>query len=191
MYTIEQLRKDLDALPSRLLDPRFLKGESLGNEVPFWIFHYPADCELFVRAHFQSLEKALSSKNVLHLNIFEVLIEMLKRRKLLNRIEMQERRVGHLKIKELLSVPLSQSRIAEHIQKSYDLEAQDLVIISGLGVAWPLLRGHELLSALQNIMKATPLVLFYPGNYDGYSLSPFGRVDSSNYYRAFTLNSSD
>lgn len=190
MYTLEKLSEDLNTLPSRLLDPRFLQGEGLGNEIPFWVFHYPAEYELFVRAHFSNIEKGISTKKFVHIDIFEILIEMLDQRKLLGRIEDQEKKVGHTKIKDLLSVPLSQSRIAKYIAGKYKIEELDLVMITGLGTAWPLLRGHELLSALQDVVKKTPLILFYPGNYDGLSLSPFGRVDSSNYYRAFTLNSS-
>jgi hypothetical protein len=36
-------------------------------------------------------------------------------------------------------------------------------------------------------MGFTPLLLFYPGTYSGYGLSPLAGVDSRNYYRAFRL----
>jgi hypothetical protein len=36
-------------------------------------------------------------------------------------------------------------------------------------------------------MGETPLVLFYPGIYDGQSLSLFGQIKQDNYYRAFKL----
>lgn len=60
-------------------------------------------------------------------------------------------------------------------------------MLSGLGNAWPLVRGHELLSALQDVMGSTPLVLFYPGEYNGQDLQMFGKIESRNYYRAFKL----
>jgi hypothetical protein len=31
-----------------------------------------------------------------------------------------------------------------------------------MGNAWPLVRGHELMSALQDVMGFTPLLMFYP-----------------------------
>jgi hypothetical protein len=40
---------------------------------------------------------------------------------------------------------------------------------------------------LQPVMGKTPLVLFYPGKYDGKSLKPFNRINSDSYYRAFKL----
>lgn len=188
---IDKLRKELDLLPEQIGNESFLNGSGLGNEIPFWIFHYPAEHELFVRSYFPYIEKSLSNYTFKHLNIFQVLIDLLDERKLLDRIEAQEKRVGHQKLKERLSAPLSQDKIARFIESNVKIDQLDFMLISGLGAAWPLLRGHELLSALQDIMRATPLVLFYPGDYDGRALSPFGMVESNNYYRAFSLNPSD
>jgi hypothetical protein len=62
-----------------------------------------------------------------------------------------------------------------------------------------LLRSHTLLNNLHSIMGQTPLVMFYPGRYDGVSLRLFGKTtlsvgsNSSDakrqdpYYRAFRL----
>ena len=36
-------------------------------------------------------------------------------------------------------------------------------------------------------MGKTPLVMFYPGRYDGQSLRLFGKLKNANYYRAFKL----
>jgi len=36
-------------------------------------------------------------------------------------------------------------------------------------------------------MGAKPLVMFFPGRYDGQSLRLFDRLDDGNYYRAFKL----
>ena len=66
-------------------------------------------------------------------------------------------------------------------------EQHDLVIVSGVGSVWPLLRSHTLLNNLQPVMGKTPLVMFYPGRYDGQSLRLFGKIKSNNYYRAFKL----
>ncbi len=63
----------------------------------------------------------------------------------------------------------------------------DLVIVSGVGSVWPLLRSHALLNNLQPVMGKTPLVMFYPGRYDGQSLRLFGKLKNNNYYRAFKL----
>src|SRR5947209_15608347 len=59
-----------------------------------------------------------------------------------------------------------------------------LVIVTGIGTAWPLPRTLSLLNNLQPVMGNTPLVVFYPGRYDGQSLSLFGKLKNHNYYRA-------
>jgi len=63
----------------------------------------------------------------------------------------------------------------------------DMVIMTGVGNVWPLLRSHTLLNNLHALMEETPLVMFYPGVYDGQGLSLFGCVEDRNYYRAFRL----
>lgn len=189
MYSIETFQTELEQLSQRLQETQLLSKERLGNDIPFWIFHYPPEYELFVRAYFPRIEKGLRGKDVLHLNIFQVLIEMLEKDNLLSRLESVEQKLGSSKVREVLAVSLSQDRIANYLAQHYQLQEQDLVMISGIGMAWPLLRGHELLSALQDVMGATPMILFYPGNYDGHALTPFGKVASNNYYRAFILNS--
>jgi hypothetical protein len=64
---------------------------------------------------------------------------------------------------------------------------QDLVLVSGVGSVWPLMRTHSLLNNLHPIMGRTPLVMFYPGKYDQKTLRLFGKIKSDNYYRAFRL----
>ena len=53
--------------------------------------------------------------------------------------------------------------------------------------AYPLLRTHNLLNNLHSVMGSTPLVLFYPGRYDGQTLRLFGMLEDNPYYRAFRL----
>jgi hypothetical protein len=36
-------------------------------------------------------------------------------------------------------------------------------------------------------MREKPLVMFYPGRYDGQSLRLFSKLTDDNYYRAFSL----
>ena len=64
---------------------------------------------------------------------------------------------------------------------------KEFILIHGLGSAWPIIRGHGLLNALHAKVGNIPTVLFYPGEYDGTALKPFGRIESNNYYRAFKL----
>ena len=178
----------LKQLEERIGDDRFLKNQGSGNEIGFWIFDYPAQQELQVREYLAFLFKTLEKKYTFtQLNIFQVIIDMLEERKLFERICQREPELGLETLKKHLAAPLSQKKIAEYIARTVDLPSQQFVILTGLGNAWPLVRGHELMSALQDVMGFTPLLMFYPGNYSGYDLSPLAGINSRNYYRAFRL----
>lgn len=186
---MKNLQARLNLVLERIESPAFLKSDGLGNEIGFWIFDYPARHELVVRDHLKHIIEKLAKRghNFKHVDIFEILIEMLESRNLLERTFTREKQVGIEKLKKALAGSLSQDKIARFIADKIKPEALEFVIISGLGNAWPLVRGHELLSALQDVMGSTPLVLFYPGEYSGRDLHPFGQIESKNYYRAFKL----
>lgn len=178
----------LKQLEERIGDDRFLKNQGSGNEIGFWIFDYPAQQELQVREFLAFLFKKLEKKYTFtQLNIFQIIIDMLEERKLFDRICQREPELGLETLKKHLAAPLSQKKIAEYIARTVDLPSQEFVILTGLGNAWPLVRGHELMSALQDVMGFTPLLMFYPGIYSGYDLSPLAGINSRNYYRAFRL----
>ncbi|TGD07405.1 DUF1788 domain-containing protein, partial [Escherichia coli] len=178
----------LSQIQSRINEDRFLKNNGSGNEIGFWIFDYPAQCELQVREHLKYLLRHLEKDHKFAcLNVFQIIIDMLNERGLFERVCQQEIKVGTETLKKQLAGPLNQKKIADFIAKKVDLAAQDFVILTGMGNAWPLVRGHELMSALQDVMGFTPLLMFYPGTYSGYNLSPLTDTGSQNYYRAFRL----
>lgn len=186
---LKGLQHRLDQVIDRIDNPSLLKNEGLGNEIGFWIFDYPAKFELMVRDHIEHISEKLQRRGhqFIHINVFQSLVELLESRKLFDRACQREKQVGLEALKKSLSGPLSQDKLASYIQERYPVAEQDFVIVSGLGTAWPLVRGHELLSALQAVMGSTPLILFYPGEYSGSDLHPFGLIESKNYYRAFKL----
>ena len=86
-----------------------------------------------------------------------------------------------------LKGPLDPKRMAAEFIAQAPPEQNDLVLVSGVGSAYPLLRSHNLLNNLHHLMGDTPLVMFYPGVYTGQGLRLFGRLTEINYYRAFQL----
>jgi len=186
--SVKVLKERLNQVLEQIESPRFLSSDGLGNEIGFWIFDYPAEHELIVREELQHITKRLQKRYTFeHLNIFQEIVALLDERGLFERACAREKQVGLEALKKNLSGPLQQDKIARYLADKYNFAELDFVILSGLGNAWPLIRGHELLSALQDVMGHTPLVLFYPGTYSGLNLQPFGEVESRNYYRAFKL----
>ena len=95
---------------------------------------------------------------------------------------------------EALKGPLEANKISDFIAKRYTPSEYDLFLLSGVGNVWPMLRAHNLLNALHTILGTTPLILFYPGSFNGTELRLFDRITTNTttpgrtaYYRALTL----
>ena len=193
MNTQQELAERLDAIRERLDNDDFLNNRGLGNEIGFYIFDYPPQFELMVRDYLALLvgRMAKLGRRFVHLNLFDEMLAMLQERKLLDKAFELEKKKGIDELAKALKGPLEQGRVAQHLVKKMDPAAQEFVLLSGLGQCWPLLRGHSLLNALHAYMGETPLVLFYPGRYNGLELYPFdldtAEVSPANYYRAFQL----
>ena len=183
----ERLNKVID----RLLSEELLKNKGLGNEIGFYIFDYPPECELAVREHIQFILQQLPKKRpdlkFQHINLFQLIIDYLTRRKLLDRVLDIQNQKGDQALLKALKGPLGADKVARAFVEQVKPKENDLVLVSGVGSAYPLLRSHNLLNNLHALMEATPLVMFYPGVYTGQGLRLFGKLKETNYYRAFQL----
>jgi len=188
----------LNQILPRLADPTFLKAEGISNEIACYIFNYPAEEELAVREHIQLVIKGLRSHHteikLLHLDLLDVSLEYLKSRELFERLVEIEQSKGSDELLKMLKGPMAAERICAFIGEKHQPSTYDLVFLSGIGKVWPMLRAHNLLNCLHPIMGDTPLVMFYPGDFDGMTLSLFGQVatptttsNAAPYYRAFSL----
>ncbi|MHB8762849.1 MAG: DUF1788 domain-containing protein [Deferrisomatales bacterium] len=188
----------LNQILPRVTSAAFLSSEGIGNEIAFYIFDYPAAEELQVREHLQRMLGRLASHHaelrVLHLNLLEVAVAYLERRGLLDKALTMQATKGDAATLRALKGPFSAEKLCDYIVAEHQPADHDLVLISGVGSVWPLLRAHNLLNCLHKVMGSTPLVLFYPGNFDGTTLRLFGQLASTPsgpgtkpYYRGFTL----
>lgn len=108
----------LSQIQSRINEDRFLKNNGSGNEIGFWIFDYPAQCELQVREHLKYLLRHLEKDHKFAcLNVFQIIIDMLNERGLFERVCQQEVKVGTETLKKQLAGPLNQKKIADFIAK--------------------------------------------------------------------------
>jgi len=193
MQSLQQLQLRLDQVQDKLESAEFLTNKELGGEIGFYIFDYVAEHELVVREHLNILTTKLESRGELtgrrfaNINLFEMVIELLKSRKLLDRSYKMQLDKGDDALFKALKGPLEQNRFSEFVVEKADIKSCDYIILHGLGSVWPLIRGHGLLNALHAKVGNVPTVMFYPGEYDGAALKPFGRIESNNYYRAFKL----
>jgi hypothetical protein len=186
------LDERLNQIIPRIRSRDFLDSKGLGNEIGFWIFDYPPDREIDVREFLSdtilpALPKQVPSITAGTVNLFALVSGLLQERNLLEKVmEMQLAKGDEATLAALRSV-LKEDKLAKKIATQFDIANLDLLILTGVGSVYPLLRTHTLLSALHPIMGNTPLLMFFPGKYDGHSLRLFNTLAEDHYYRAFRL----
>jgi hypothetical protein len=165
------LTERLNQILPKVISDEFLRGSGIGNEIAFYIFDYPPEEELRVREHIRFL------------------LDHIPKQKpgLLDKALKLQQEKGDEALKKALAGPLHENKLAAVFAEVAQPDHHGLVLLSGVGSVWPLLRSHTLLNNLHPIMGRTPLVMFYPGRYDGQSLRLFGKLKNNNYYRAFKL----
>ena len=187
----DPLNERLNKILPRIISDAFLSGGGLGNEIAFYIFDYPPEDELRVRDYLRTLLEHIPKQKhdlrVKHIDLFDFVMDHLKRRTLFDKAIAMQRDQGDQALKRALAGPLHESKLSSVFAEVAKPHQHDLVIVSGVGKAWPLVRPHTLLNNLQRVMGQTPLIMFYPGRYDGQSLRLFGKTKSHHYYRAFKL----
>ena len=176
----------------RLLSPDVLDNRGAGGEIGFWIFDYPPEREMDMRAWLANviepgIRKQRPDLRFAVIDLFAEVIALLEERKLLDKAyDMQLKKGDEALLASLRSV-LKEDRLAARLVEKIDATNHDLLIVKGVGAVYPLLRTHTLLSALHPHMRHTPLLMLYPGRYDGLSLKLFNKLSDDNYYRAFRL----
>ena len=201
----DPLNERLNKILPRITSDEFLNGSGIGNEIAFYIFDYPPEDELRVRDYLRTLldhiPKQKHGLRVKHIDLFDFVLDYLKSRKLLDKAIQMQRDKGDEALKKALKGPLNmKDKLIPHLCSVIQPEQQELILLSGIGSSYPLLRTSSLLTNLQSIMGRTPLVVFYPGKYDQMTLRLFGKLrlsasfenegttkKSENYYRAFKL----
>ena len=182
----------LNQILPKLISSDLLTNQGLGNEIGFWIFDYPPEEEMAMRAFLHdvvmpSLGKHLPPIRAADVNLFDLVIGLLEERKLLDKAIEMQRTQGDAKTLESLRRVLKEDKLAERLVTQYPVADLDILLLWNVGAVYPMLRTHTLLSALHSHMQSTPLVMFYPGKYDGYSLRLFSKLSEDHYYRAFRL----
>jgi hypothetical protein len=174
---------------------RFLTKTGLGNEVPFFIYPYPAEEGGSVDDDRRDLviRLAHAGVKVLDLSLYDLSLKILEDRTILDQIIETEPDADKGEIRELLQSVLDpQTTLIPEIARAIEETPHDVIFLSGVGEVYPYIRSHNVLNNLQSTAKDRPTVLFFPGNYThalatGASLELFGRLHDDKYYRAFNI----
>ena len=94
--------------------------------------------------------------------------------------------LGEILLLQQLQKIATPEAFVEHM-KYEPHEFGDVLLITGVGAVFPYMRSHKILDNIQHIFSDIPVVMLYPGEYNGNELTLFGQFLDGNYYRAFNL----
>ncbi len=187
------LQERLDLAESLIKKESFRQNKGLGNEVGYYVFDYPAEQELIVRERIAYMKARNAKGNegfeLVVCDLYDMIIDILEEEGFLEQCYRFEEKRGLERIIKaignLLQVNDDTSLIVERIRKQTPKDA--VVFLVGIGKCYPLLRSHKVLNNLHQAIDHVPVVMFYPGKYDGQELVLFSEIKDDNYYRAFKL----
>jgi hypothetical protein len=184
------IHQRLKALVAELQSPRLLKNQGNGNEIGYYIFDYDAEHETIVEQFILELQPKLAVSqpplNAIEINLYRVILKILEDRNLLQRAFDLEARKGNNDLAKTIKPMVRPEKVVEKIQELVQGN-EDLILITGVGASWPIMRSHTILNNLHPVLDRTPVVMFFPGSYDGQELRLFDTFKDDNYYRAFPL----
>lgn len=190
---MSSIKERLEKILPELRKDSFMENKGLGNEIGYYIFDYDPEDEMLVRDHIKFLIDKVNNDpdktQIIEFDLYDVMIEIIEERGYLEKTMQMEEKQGSsaiLKaIKKTLRLTSKNNLFVKYIKDR--VEENDIVFLTGVGKSWPIVRSHTVLNNLHPVIDKNPLVLFFPGSYDGSELSLFGKIHDDNYYRAFSL----
>ena len=183
----------LAKINDKITEGDFLKNKGLGNEVGYYIFDYDPKDELYVRSHIAYLKdkinKSGSGLQIVEFDLYNIVISVLKEKGYLDKCfefeKVKDVDFTFDAIIKMLKLTSKSNVIVNHIVEN--APDHSVVFITGVGKCFPLVRSHNILNNLHQVLDRVPVVMFFPGEYSGQDLQLFGTIKDDNYYRAFKL----
>ena len=184
---MSELMERLDNLRALIQTLDFLEGKGLSNEVNIRIFCYDPKMEMAVR-HFT--EKLVTDQSltchVIENNLYRVFLSICDDKRITDRVAQQEEKKGKQFVLDQMKRMANNMAFVNKMQYTPH-KRRDVVLITGVGEAFPFIRVHTLLDAMQPFFSDVPVLVMYPGAYDGRYVKLFDRLTPNPYYRAFNV----
>ena len=180
-------------LEDRLISVEALTRYGTANDLKFYIFDYNPKDELIVRKEIKKIIERNS--DIIEFDLYDMMLQIIEDEGYMEDIlRMEQEYDRNLLLSEifqpLLSVEEEDNRLLEMFKERAEDTGNKIVLITGVGKAYPIIRSHTILNNLQSVFRRNPVVMIYPGRYEiknSMTLRLFERLDDDNYYRAFPL----
>ncbi|PRX24090.1 uncharacterized protein DUF1788 [Orenia metallireducens] len=190
---MSNIRERLDQILRKIKEDSFIEGRGLGNEIGYYVFDYEPKDELLVREHIKFVKDKINNSNlkikIIEFDLYQIMLNILKDKGYLEKTIKMEKRGGSDRVlkgtKRTLRLLDDNNLLVKYITER--VKGNHIVFLTGIGKAWPIIRSHTVLNNLHAALDEVPVVMFFPGVYDGATLKLFGEFKDDNYYRAFRL----
>lgn len=190
---MRSLDEKLSMIEEVISEEDFINSKGLSNEVGYYIFDYPAEEELKVRKYIENLKlrniKNKPGYNLKVYDVYDIMIDLIEQEGLYEACVEMEKNEGleYLisAVNDILRIDYDDNYFNTYIEEN--TPDNSIVFITGVGKIFPFVRSHGILNKLHLVFDRAPVVLFYPGKYNGQSLVLFSEFKDENYYRAFPL----
>lgn len=187
MERTNNIIESLNGVSARLSNELFLSNKGLSNEVGIHIFCYDPKEEMTVRAFFDSLIKRKDVPyRLIERDLYKIFLQICEEKHILKSIKGMEERKGSGYLLEQLQKVATPGAFVEKMEYSPHLHG-DVLLITGVGKIYPFMRSHKILDNIQHIFSDIPVLMLYPGTFNGQDLILFGKFLDGHYYRAFNL----
>lgn len=179
--------KQLHEIKERFSDEVFLTNKGLSNEVGIHVFCYDPKEEMVVRSFFSNLKNVEEqSFHLVECDLYRIFLQICEEKRILKSIPAMEKKKGSASLLKQLQKAISPEAFVEKM-KYEPHKYGDILLITGVGKVYPFMRSHNILDNIQHYFSDIPIVMLYPGVYNGQELSLFDEFHDGNYYRAFNM----
>lgn len=183
---MSEITERLNKIDARLSEGSFLANKGLSNEVGIHVFCYAPEEEVIVSTFFKQLQSKVTDYRIIECDLYEIFLKICEEKRILNSIPRMEENKGKDFLKSKIENVATPEAFVEKM-KYEPHERGDVLLISGVGKVYPFMRSHKILDNIQHIFADIPVVMLYPGKFDGQDLDLFGKFLDGHYYRAFDL----
>ena len=181
------IKERLDKVRSLIKDKDFLLGKGLSNEVNIRIFCYDVEDEMTVRHFLDQMSNDSSlGCNLRICNLYDMFLEVCDDMGITEEISEMEKNDEHDWLLNQLNNAIGHDCFIAKLQEKIGDDG-NVIMLTGVGEVYPFMRVHSLLEAMQPYFPDIPILVMYPGEFNGRQLKLFNRLTPNDYYRAFNV----
>ena len=185
---MDMIKQELDRIKARISDPSFLANKGLSNEVGIHVFCYDPKDEIVVQDYIRRLKAESNTPyRIIECDLYEIFLSLLEDKRVLRSVPALEGKRGKDYLLSQLQKIATPEAFLARMDYAPHIKGRDVLFMTGIGKIHPFMRSHKMLDSMQHLFADIPIVMFYPGNFNGQTLILFNEFLDGHYYRAFNL----